>query len=489
MTESLCSYCKLLGKPPARINFIIATGLPDSLVYQRIRYLLRNYSETPSFENDIRLTNYETLMDISSQLFNRQNDSSSVNQSISAATQTCCHGFTTMPIEVDDISDSSQIDIFQKTIFNLLDSKADSTTNEQNTKPKSASWIMISGSMCLEPALLNVFLQLRYQNSSSLSFTFTVLCFLVDEQRLFENWFLRDLSIQDYNSKIYPKYERGINNFFSLLNSSKYLQQNTLLIDERDMLTDDKLQILLQNIFRNGSSKYRANNDKLRSDMAKLLSPRQRTIRDVRNVKNSLQRCCEQMIEDRLKPLFNDLEQTITAYNSARQICRLVLDEFGRMNEEELRIYKRLLTLGFYFYDAKHSDTIAARLVNYALHLLRNDNDTSTQLIYSIVLVICKLGTHFIFRHKLFNNTPQIYTLSLLLVSQRQYALTLSGLQLCTTILNGDQNEHKYAMAYLKHDALGAQKILDAIKWLLSPYLTLKILWKQEKEKENDDSE
>jgi hypothetical protein len=106
-------------------------------------------------------------------------------------------------------------------------------------------------------------------------------------------------------------------------------------------------------------------------------------------------------------------------------------------------------------------------------------------------LVICRLAGHFIFRHELFNNTPEIYTLSLLLVSQRQYALTLSGLRLCTTILNGDQNEHKYAIAYLTHDGLSARKILDAIKWLLSPYLTLETLWKEEKEKvkENDDSE
>jgi hypothetical protein len=77
MAEPLCSCCKLLGRPRARVNFIIATGVPDSLVYQRIKYLLRTYSETASFENDMRLTNYEALMDISEQIFNREKHSSS----------------------------------------------------------------------------------------------------------------------------------------------------------------------------------------------------------------------------------------------------------------------------------------------------------------------------------------------------------------------------------------------------------------------------
>jgi len=487
MTESLCSCCKLFGKPPARINFIISTGLSDSLVHGRIKHLVKNYSESSSFKNDICLTNYGTLMGISDQLFNRQGDSSSIDEAISAAAQTCCHGFTTIPIDIDDISDSSQLDLFRKDILDFLDSTADSTTEEQNTKSQSASWIMISDSMCLEPAFLNVFLQLSDQNSSLLRFTLTVLCFLVNEQRLFENWFFQDLPVQDYHSNTYPKYEREIKKFFWFLNSSKYLQQNTLLINEEDVLTDDKLQKLLQDIFRNESSKLRANNDKLRCGMAKLLLPRRRTVRDVRNVRSNLRRFYIEDVENRLKPLFNDLQQTTTAANAARQISHIVLDDFDRMNDEELRVYKRQLILGFKFDDAKHSNTIAAQLVHYALHLLSNNDETSTPLIYSIILVICRLGTHFIFRHELFSNTPEIYTLSLLLVSQRQYALTLSGLRLCTTILKGDQNEHKYAMAYLKHDPLSARKILDAIKWLLSPYLTLKNLWKEEKEKEKED--
>jgi hypothetical protein len=76
--------------------------------------------------------------------------------------------------------------------------------------------------------------------------------------------------------------------------------------------------------------------------------------------------------------------------------------------------------------------------------------------------------------------------LSLSLISQRQYALTLSGLRLCLTILDGDRTEYKYAMAYLAHETSSARKILDAIHWLLSPYLTLENLWKKEEEEENE---
>ena len=489
MTESLCSTCKLLGKPPARINFIVAAGLSDSLVYQRIKYLLKHYSEDSSAENDARLTNYGTLKEISQQLFNLDKNVLSADQSTSVDTEKCCHGFTVYSLAVDDISDSSQIDAFQKYIFDLLDSNVESTTGEQNGKSDLASWIMFHGSMYLEPQLLDVFLRLKNQSSSLPSYTFTVLCFLMDENQLFENWFFRDEPIQDYQSRTYPEYERGINNFFSLLNSSQDLQQNTLLINEQDVSTADQLQMLLHGIFRNKSAKYSAKNDKLRSDMKRLLRPRQRTVRDVRGIRNSLQNYYIKTVENRLYPLYHDLKDLATGAHAARQISYIVLDEFDRMNDEERRVYKRQLLLGFKNSDAKNSSTITAQLVHYALHLLQNDEDTSTPLIYAIVLAICRLATHFIFRHELFNNTPDIYTLSLLLITQRQYALVLCGFRLCGTILDGDQIEHKYALAFIKHDPLAVRKILDAIKWLFSPFLTLKNVWKEEEELEKDDLE
>ncbi|CAF4175149.1 unnamed protein product [Rotaria sp. Silwood2] len=483
MTDLLCSCCKLLGKPPGRINFIITTGSPVSLVYQRIRYLLRNYSEISSYTNDIHLTKFETLMDISDQLFSRQNQSSSTDQSMSTTlTPTCCNGFNSMSIGITDTSNSLQVDEFRKNILELLNP----TNEEQEIQHKSASWILLSGSVCLEPTFINIFLQLNESNSSLLNFTLKVLCFLVNEQRLFENWLFQSQSIQDYQTNTYPVYDHRIKSFFSFLNSSKYLQNNTLLIDEQTVLLDTSLEKLMQNLFHNESSKYLANNNKLRSDMAKLLSFRQRTARDVRDVRNNLQKCYHRVISDRLKPLLNDLQQPDTAANAARKIVYLVLDELGRINDEELRAYKKQLILGLNPDDFKHGNTIAAQLILYALQLLKNQNDALTPFIYSIVLVICILGTHFFFRHDLFNYTPEIYKLSLLLISQRQYALTLSGLRLCSTILDGDQSEHKYAITYLTYDPLVARKILDAIKWLLSPYQTLKNLWKEEEEEDNN---
>ncbi|CAF1231547.1 unnamed protein product [Rotaria sp. Silwood1] len=484
MTESLCSCCKLLGKPPGRINFIITTGSPVSLVYQRIKYLLKNYAEISSCTNDIHLAKYEILMNINDQLFIDQNQSSSTDQSISTLTPTCCNGLNSMSIGITDASNSSQVDEFRKNILELLNP----TTEEQEIKHKSASWILLSGSVCLEPAFMNIFLQLNDSNSSLLKFTLKILCFLVNEQQLFESWIFQSQSIQDYQTKTYPVYDHRIKSFFSLLNSSKYLQNNTLLIDEQTVSIDNALETLMQCLF-NESSKYLANNNKLRSDMAKLLSPHRRTARDVRDVRNNLQKCYHGVIGNRLKPLLNDLQQVDTAANAARKIVHLVLDELGRINDEELRAYKKQLILGLDPNDIKHANTIAAQLIHYALQLLKNPNDTLTPLIYSIVLVICMLGSHFFFRHDLFNYTPEIYSLSLLLINQRQYALTLSGLRLCSTILNGDQSEHKYAIAYLTHDPLVARKIFDAIKWLLSPYQTLKNLWTEEDEKEQEDSD
>lgn len=109
MVESVCSCCKLFGKPPARVNFIISTGAPYSVVHKRVEYLLKNYSEASSYENDSGFINYRTLMDISDQLYSCQNNLSPVAQSISTEIQSCCHGFTNLSFDIDNISDSSFI--------------------------------------------------------------------------------------------------------------------------------------------------------------------------------------------------------------------------------------------------------------------------------------------------------------------------------------------------------------------------------------------
>ncbi|CAF3488190.1 unnamed protein product [Rotaria socialis] len=325
MAESICSCCKLLGKPPGQINFIITTGVPHSLVYDRIEYLLSNYSDTSSYTNDACLTSYETLISLSDRIFNINKHLS--DQSTSTATHRCCNGFNTIPIDIDDISNLSQLDTFRKTILELLD-----PTNKE--KPKVSSWIMLHGSICLEPAFLDIFIELSNFKPLLLSFTFTTLCFLVNEERLFQNWLFQSLSIQDYQSHTYPEYDHRLKSFFSLLNSSKYLQENTLLVEEQIVSTDSTLQTLLQGIFRNESSKYGANNDKLRFDMAKLLLPSRRTVRDIRDIRQNLQGSYHRIISNRLEPIFNDLQNSATATNAARQIVRIVLDDFKRMNDE-----------------------------------------------------------------------------------------------------------------------------------------------------------
>ena len=491
MTESLCSCCKLLGKPVAEINFIIITGLTDSLVHPRIKYLLRHYSETLTLANDIDLTNYRILMADNDQLFEHQIDSLPVDQPMSTIDRKCCHGLTNMSITIDDTSNTSQIHAFQEKILDLLVLKPNSETDEQNTKLQSASWILIHASICVKPEFLNVFIQLDHQNSSLSSFSFTVLCFLGSEERLFENWLFHDLPVRDYNSTTYPKYEHEIRTFFALLNSEECLRENTLLINEQDVLTKEKLAKLLQDVFPTELSKYRATNDKLRNDMEKLLSPRRRRVQHVNVVQKHIRVNCYPIIRDRLKPLLKDLQERSTAANATRQIARLVLNEFQSISDEELRMYKRHVTIGSDSNGLVSSNTIAAQLIKYAIDMLQNYDDTFVPLIYSIILVICKLNTHFIFRHELINNVPDIYILSLLLMDERQYALTLSGIRLTVTILESDPNELEYARTYLKHDKGTARRVLDAIKWLLSPLVTLKNVWRKEnkEQKEKDDSE
>ena len=465
---------------------MITTGVPSSLVYERVRYFLKRFSKSSTSSIDTRFTNYEALMDINEQLFTVQNHSSSTEQPSMSPTQQCCHGLTTRHIYEGDLLDAPEL---RKTIRDFLNPSANANVEGVDSKGQTESWVLFYGSACLEPRFLNVFVELANDKSGLIDFTLNILCFLVNEQQLFENWLQQNLSLEDYQENTYPQYERSMKTFFELLNSSKYLQQSTLLIKEDSMVTDDALLTLIRNIFHQESSKYRANNELLRRSMSTLLSPRVRTVRDIRNVRQNLQGGYFAIISKRLKPLLDELKQPDTAANAARQIVNIVLNEFERTNEEELRTYKRLLMIGFKSTDAQNSNTITAQLVLYALRLLHENNASSIPLIYSIVVSVCVLAGHFYFRHELFNNTVEIYTLSLLLISKRQYALTLAGLRLCVTILRGDQNEHKYAIAYLTHDPLAARKVLDSIKWLLSPFIALKQTWKEESEKKTDENE
>lgn len=490
MAESICSCCKLLGKPPAQVNFIVVTGQPNTLIYPRMKNLLRTYSEISSYENDVRLTDYESLNTISAQLFKQQTHSPAVDEQVS--NKTCCQGFTTIQVEIDEAANKPRLDDVEEDIRDLLGSKSDSVTEEEAVpKPVPFSWVMISSSVCSEPEFLKIFLRLSDEKSFALTFSFTILCFLVDEQRLFENWFFEDLPIRDYQSNTYPAYEYAVKDFFIFLKSSKFLQKHTLLMNEGHFTTDTELQRLLQSLYHEGSSDYRANNDRYRNQMSYLLCPRRRTMRDVRYVRNNLQKFYNGPVEDRLRPLLEQLKERTTpnAMNAARQITHIVLDEFQRMNDEEKRVYKRQLMLGFGENDVEESNTVTAQLVHLALHLLSTNDDTLMPLIYSIVRVIRRLGVHYIFRHHLFNHTPEIFQLSLLLIIRRQYPLTLAGLRLCTCILDADQIEHKYALEYLKHDPSCARKVLDAITWLLSPYIELEKLWKEERNRKGKDEE
>ncbi|CAF3154178.1 unnamed protein product, partial [Rotaria sp. Silwood2] len=165
MTDSPCSHCQLFGQPLARINFIIIAGSANIMVYQRVKHLIRDYSGTNSPVQNINYTNYDSLMNISDQLFIRQTQEV-VDPSKSLSTEKCCHGFEIFPIGISDIPDSAQLQIFKKDILNLLELKANEDAQTKDEIVEPATWIMMNGSVCFEPALLKVFLQLKDENLS-----------------------------------------------------------------------------------------------------------------------------------------------------------------------------------------------------------------------------------------------------------------------------------------------------------------------------------
>ncbi|CAF0735333.1 unnamed protein product [Adineta steineri] len=479
MDTFLCPWCQLFGKPQARVNFIILAGGPDSVTYQRIKYLLQNDSETNTSISVASSTNYDTLMTIHNRVYGLESRASSTNLTTTNFKDICCHGYLPFQFTINNISNADEWAQLRERFIDLLERNKDENLHEDQIKIEAPSWILLYGSICLERPLLDIFITLNNQNLSLYTNTFTILGLLVDEEELFKCWLCRNVAHEDYEKNTYPEYERRIKGFFSLLNSSQYLQEHTLLVEDKGSFTNIELKEILKDLFQQNISKYSSTNSNLRSSMEKLLKHYRRTVRDIRTVRRNLQSSYQNNAQYPLESICNRLKNSNTAAEAAREVIQLVLNEFTCLNKEQKRAYKRQFLCGFNISDPQDSNTIAAQLVNYGLTLLDNYDASTIPLLYAVIMTICKISTHFHFRHELFNNTLKTFTLSLSLVSQQHYALVIAGLQLCERILNADQNEHKYARVFLSVDSLAARKFLDAIKWLLSPYQKLQDLWNE----------
>lgn len=481
MTETLCACCKILGTPPRPINYIIATGLPHSLVYEQIKHLLlTNISASHPPMDDGCLSDYQGLVKIGNSLFDSQNRLSSIQQVLSTPVGNCCNGLRILSFGMDDKSKSLNTDEIKKTIKNLLDSSSE----RQFKRHQSPSWILLSGSIFLQPTLISTFLPDKGSHIAPIDYTVTLICFLGNEKRLFESWLCQLTSFENYDEKVYPDYNKKIKDFFAFLNTSEYLRANTLLIDEKIALNDKELRSILEAIYHSKSTNYRAVNNELRSKMERLLSPKVRTIREILHVRTSLVKDYREHISKQLETLFDDMQQAETADRAVREICHIILNVLPRLDKEQQSVYRKQFMTDVRSYTEQRS-TIASQLTQYALSLIESNNPQSMSLLYGITEAICKLIDHYHLYHGLLNKTPEIYKLSLLLIAQRQYALTLVGTNLCARILEKDVKEHKYGDKYLAYDLHTTRRIFDAIKWLLSPYQKLNELWQNEKKKFN----
>ena len=484
MMDNSCACCRIFGKPQARVNFIIVAGGPDSVYYQRIRRILQTNPDTKVLNQENQITNYESLIHISNRVFNLTHTSPLSDETQTISKNACCYGLSRFSSPVEDESASEEIEIFLLHISNLLNEQANKNPEKTEQKVEPSTWVLLYGSIFLEPDVIDKIMKFKDQSSALVSYTFAFLGLLISEQTLFESWICRNEILEDYIQKTCPQYAKRIQEFFYFLNSCRYFQERTLIIEENRDLTDEKLRYILQNLFQQNPSPHQAINHEYRVHMQRLFQKRHRTVRDVKSVRGYLQSSYQRVAKQELEVLVNSLKQPQRADDAARRVVHLALDDYTFLNREQKRAFKRQIICGFGPADSKHYNTIVSQLVLYALRLIEIYDDSMISLLYYVVVVISEASNHYIFRHELFNNTPEIFTLSLALVSQRHYALVVGGLRLCSKILNGDQNEYKYVSAYLKHDPQTARKILDAIKWLLSPFHQLKELWDQSDEQE-----
>lgn len=482
MAKSDCACCYFLKKPLARVNFIILTGLPESPVRNRIRRLLTHGIELISRTNIEDLTDYQLLDDRRAELF-QQTSFSTVSSStpITPSIEKCCRGSYNMPACAIDSANSTQWDTFKEKILDQVKPKSTPDNRKVSVSREASTWIILDESSYLERRFLDIFLQLKNRNQGTpVDFTFTVLCVLGDEHEFFENCVLQRITIDDYESIMYPTYKRRIQDFFLLLESSSTLRKHTVLVEQKNLSSDGELSKLLQNLLHYGPIESNTLLHMRNSYVTNLPSFCQHTIQNIFTIQDSIRKRFDTNAEEHLEPLHRSLQTPNLDENVVYQIARLVLVDFEYMEAEKLTIYKKKLIRGFNRDDYKKSNTIAARLIHHGLELVRKRERMSIPLIYSIVLIVRSLGKNITFRHDLFDYNPEIYTLSMELASRQEYVLVLAGLRLCTTILDGDLIEHKYANEYLKHDRHPARQMMDAIKWLLTPYQTMQMRWRQE---------
>lgn len=476
MVESCGPCCRLFGQPPEPVNFIIVTGLPHTRAYKRILSLLKYPDEVVSKKYSRPQDDYPSLVEGSIVLFDSRNENLSRTSRIVSHANNTCRGFRVMKYEGCRQSSISNLETLKEEIYDQLKWQSKMRAEAQcKTRP---TWIVFNQSTCMEREFLNIFLQ--NHRSESVSYSFTVLCILGDEEAVLNNCLSANVTSDEYNL-LCTQYQKQVEDFFTLLESSHILQERTKLIQQNELSTDEQIQRTL----------YQLPSEVTKPDDATILSwkymknlfmPSRRIASEIRIQPD----VSEQRLTSHLESLQNELQQGTSVEDSVYRIIDLVLFGFNSMTQSNRNICQRVLILGSNSPSRQwQPNSIASTLIRYALELLDKRDDTKSSLIFNLVRVICILGSYSFDFHKLIDGASKIFTLSLSLISRRDYVLVLVGLKLCATILKSDRLKNKYAIAYLKHDENAVKTIMDAVEWLLSPYGTLKDLW--DKRESNDE--
>lgn len=420
MSQSLCPCCELLGTPPKRVNFIIITGLPwNSIRYSIRRWLLGHGTDRIRINNHVDLTDYQSLSHLDDQLFKLESSSSSKRIPSMSSAQKCCHGYSLTLLEGFDKTDPFVWDQFKRDTLRQLEVKRKPEDKIRSKQPEPVSWIIIDDKKCMEREQLNFFLQLKDYDVPLLSYTFTIICVIGDERQLFQNCIIECVNRHEYESSVYPDYQRRLQDFLENFNTSSTLQDRTIFIEQSEASNSKNLRASLLNL-PTKVSEYGTRKESFRQHVKNMLVPSRCTVHDINVFRSNSRKQFENISHEQLESLFNSLESSITTESAVRKIVRIVLIEFKCMSTEQRRLYEQKLLCGLTSNDARQSRTIAAQMTRYALQLLSEPKNTAIPLLYDIILVICTLGKHRYFCHELFNNTSEVFTLSMSLVCQRQ---------------------------------------------------------------------
>lgn len=454
MALGTCSFCNIFGKAKRGLNVIILTGgLSDDFIYES-KSLIETHERKSNLDAEYKYTNYATVSANVQAVFQLKPDNELTAHSPNNLSSPCCRGYEI--VEVNSRTFCSE--------KNRMEQWFHTEPRSDNNSDSPPSWFLFIAPSFSDSEFWKIFINMVRSNPGLSNYT--VICFLVAEERLFKNAMNDKRTLVDYNDSILTEYKNFIENFFKDLDAFEDLQKNTILVPDDRNPKSDELNFFLKSQYQD-FYKNPEQNKNIRNAFLKSFKPKNKCANDVDTVKSSMtkdyQNYWERIIEQMCCKVENDCE-------TQHQAIQLILYGSHSCTRQERGIIHSLIIRKFKIPESDNSFSLTTQLAIVAIKLINDNDPESVPLIYGIAEAIYKASSQPLCRRHFFDD-EYMYKLNLSLIDQTNHVLAMAGLKLCGIVLSMKVNPDRYAVAYSKYDRLTGKKIIDAVIRLLSPYI------------------